>query len=91
MIQQEQIRQKLKEAIKSSGLTQKEIANRAGVIQQAIAQYISGRAMPSIETFANICKELDLDANEILCITDKSGKGYSFEYEHNKTKLVHKE
>lgn len=70
MITNEQIRSKLKEAIENSGMTQKEIAKSIGVIQQAIAQYISGRAMPKINTFANLCKILDLDANEILCIDD---------------------
>lgn len=68
MITNEQIRAKLIAAIRGSGMTQKELAQRVGVIQQAIAQYISGRAMPAIDTLANICDVLELDANDILCI-----------------------
>ncbi|MCI9407464.1 MAG: helix-turn-helix transcriptional regulator [Clostridia bacterium] len=51
-------------------MTQNELAERIGVIQQSVAQYLSGRALPSLSTFANICAVLDLDANEILCIAD---------------------
>lgn len=68
MINTEQIRVNLVKAIKNSNISQTEIANRIGVIQQSVSQYISGRAMPSLETFANLCVALDLDANEILCI-----------------------
>ncbi len=68
MITTDEIRMNLVAAIKTSNLTQAEIAEKVGIIQQSVAQYISGRAMPSIETFANLCVALDLDANEILCI-----------------------
>ncbi len=68
MITNEQIRAKLVAAIRNSGITQTELAKRVGVIQQSIAQYISGRAMPAVDTLANLCDVLDLDANDILCI-----------------------
>lgn len=68
MITTDEIRMNLVAAIKTSNLTQAEIAEKVGIIQQSVAQYISGRAMPSIETFANLCVALNLDANEILCI-----------------------
>ena len=63
-----QIQKRLCEAIKLSGLTQTEIAKKVGISQQTISHYIKGDKMPSLETFANICKVLDIDANEILCI-----------------------
>lgn len=68
MITIEQIRKRLIEGIKQSGLSQSEVANKIGVIQQSVAQYLSGRAMPSLGTFANLCEALDLDANYILCL-----------------------
>ncbi|MBD5086575.1 MAG: helix-turn-helix transcriptional regulator [Clostridiales bacterium] len=71
MIKLDNIREKIIEAIKQSGLTQTEIANRLGVKQATIGQYLSGRAMPALDTFANLCKILDLDSNEILCISNK--------------------
>ena len=68
MITQDEIRVKLIEAIKQSGLTQVELAKKVGVCQQSVAQYISGRAMPALDTFANLCVALDVDPAEILCI-----------------------
>ncbi len=68
MIVLEDIRKNLIEAIKTSGMTQTQIANELNIRQQNIAQYLSGRAMPSLDTFANLCVILDLDANEILNI-----------------------
>ncbi len=68
MITLEQIRIKLQEAIKQSGMTQTELAKKTGIIQQSVAQYLSGRAMPALDTFANLCVALDVDPAEILCI-----------------------
>ncbi len=68
MITNEQIRAKLVSAIRCSGVSQSEIAKRVGIKQQSLAQYLSGRAMPAVDTLANICEVLDLDANDVLCI-----------------------
>ena len=70
MVNLEQIRVKIKEAIQQSGMTQTELAKKLGVYQSAVGQYLSGRAMPALDTLANLCIILDLDANDILCITD---------------------
>ena len=74
MIVLNQIREKIIEAINASGLTQKEIGNKIGVKQQAIGQYLSGRAMPALDTFANLCEALDLEPREILCIHENGSK-----------------
>ena len=68
MITLEEIRNNLIEAIKLSGISQVELAKKLNIKQPTVAQYLSGRAMPSLDTFANICIILDLDANEILNI-----------------------
>ena len=62
----DEIRARLVDAIRKSELTQKELANQIGVCQQSVAQYLSGRAMPSLDTFAKICIVLELDPAEIL-------------------------
>ena len=67
MITLEQIQNRLKEEIKRSGMTQTEIANKIGVCQQAVSSYVNGQKMPALDTLANLCKLLDLDANYILC------------------------
>lgn len=68
MITLNSIQKRISEAIKQSGLTQTEIAKRIGIKQPTLACYISGRALPALDTFANLCIILDLDANEILGI-----------------------
>lgn len=68
MINIEQIRARIAEAIKQSGLPYKEIANRLGIKPTQISSYIHGRKMPALDTLANLCVILDLDANEILCV-----------------------
>ena len=68
MINAEEIKEKVSEAIKYSGRTQTEIAKAIGVSQAMISDYLRKRKTPQIETLANLCQFLDLDANDILCI-----------------------
>lgn len=70
MITLAQIQAKLTEAIQQSGLTQTEIAKRLNIKPTQICSYTRGRKMPALDTFANLCKVLDIDANDILCIED---------------------
>lgn len=71
MIILKDIQKQISDAIKNSGLSQTEIAKRCGVSQQTISHYVKGDKTPSIDTFANFCAALDLDAAEILCIIPK--------------------
>ncbi len=70
MIVQNQIQQRLAEAIRQSGMTQKEIAQKMQVSQQMISQYLLGKKMPALDTFANLCAVLDVDPAYILCLQD---------------------
>ena len=70
MIVQSQIQQRLAEAIRQSGMTQKEIAREMQVSQQMISQYLLGKKMPALDTFANLCAVLDVDPAYILCLQD---------------------
>lgn len=67
MITLEQIRKRLIEAIEQSGMTQTAIANAVNVKPTQICSYLKGRKMPALDTLANLCKLLDVDANYILC------------------------
>ncbi|MDE6585231.1 MAG: helix-turn-helix domain-containing protein [Clostridia bacterium] len=67
MITLQQIQSRLAEAIKQSGKTQTEISQLLNVRQSNISHYIKGDKMPALDTLANLCKVLDLDANYILC------------------------
>lgn len=61
------IQENIAKEIKNSGLSQTEIARQLGVKQPTVGQYISGRATPSLNTFANLCVILDVDPADILC------------------------
>lgn len=80
MITVEQIRLKLQEGIKRSGMTQTEIAQKIGVCQQTIAHYLHQNKMPALDTFANLCAVLDLDPADILCISDYNAPARSAKY-----------
>ena len=67
MITLEQIHERIAEVIRQSGMTQTELARLLGVRQPTIGQYLSGRALPALDTLANLCQILDIDANYILC------------------------
>ena len=90
MITLAQIQTKITEAIRLSGLTQTELAKRLGIKQQSIAQYLSGRALPALDTFANLCAVLDLDPAEILCLTDygKTASTVHNDFRHNNGTIV---
>lgn len=60
------IKERLSEELKNSGLTTVEIARRIGVSPEMVTQYRTTKKLPKLDTFAKICKELDLDANYIL-------------------------
>ncbi|MBQ7368627.1 MAG: helix-turn-helix transcriptional regulator [Clostridia bacterium] len=68
MITIEDIKKELKQAIQTSGKTQTQIAKELHVTQQTVQQYVSGRSLPALDTLANLCVLLDLDANELLKI-----------------------
>lgn len=74
MIKLEQIWVKIADAIKNSGLTQNELAAKIGVRRQQISCYIRGSKMPALDTFANLCAALDVDANEMLCVDHYKSK-----------------
>lgn len=68
-----EIRARLQEVIKSSGISQLELARKLNVSHQTIGQYLSGRSMPALDTFANLCIVLDVDPAYILGVEDFGG------------------
>lgn len=64
------IKERLSEELKASGLTTVEIAKRIGVSPEMITQYRTTKKLPKLDTFAKLCKELDLDANYILGLNE---------------------
>ena len=68
---EELIKQRLIEELTACNLTKIEIAKRVGVSPEMITQYITTKKLPKLDTFAKLCKELDLSANYILGLSDE--------------------
>lgn len=66
MITIEEIQKNLREAIKNSGMTQTKIAKELNVSSGTISKYMRIDKYPAIDTFANLCRVLDISADEIL-------------------------
>lgn len=64
------IKERLSQEIKTSNLTTIEIAKRVGISPEMVTQYSTTKKLPRLDTFAKICKELDLSANYILGLED---------------------
>ena len=64
------IKQRLREELKNCPLSTAEIAKKVGVSPEMITQYVTTKKLPKLDTFAKICKELDLSASYILGLTD---------------------
>ena len=68
---EELIKQRLIEELKACNLTKIEIAKKVGVSPEMITQYITTKKLPKLDTFAKLCKELDLSANYILGLSEQ--------------------
>ncbi|MDE5721448.1 MAG: helix-turn-helix domain-containing protein [Clostridia bacterium] len=66
MITIKDIQSRLREAIKTSHITQYEIAKKLGITQSTVSKYMCMDKFPSLETFANLCEVLDVSADDIL-------------------------
>ena len=64
------IKQRLREELKGTGLTTKQIADKIGVSPEMVTQYATTKKLPKLDTFAKLCKELELSADYILGFKD---------------------
>lgn len=58
----------LKSEIENSPKSKTQIAEEVGISKPTLSQYLSGRASPSLSTFARLCVVLDCSADDILGI-----------------------
>ena len=65
-----EIRKRLNEEIRSCGKSLKQIANEVGISPAMLTEYKTRNKMPSLETFAKLCKVIDASADYILGLSD---------------------
>ena len=66
MIELKDIQKRLRDEIRTSPLSQKEIAEKLGINPSTVSKYLRLDKFPAIDTFANLCEILDVSADEIL-------------------------
>lgn len=66
VMKKEIYKERLANAIQQSQYDIPTLAKRLGISQKTLNNYANGNTLPSIVTFANICKILELDPNDII-------------------------
>lgn len=66
MIYLSEIQKRFRDEIKSSTLSQKEIAERLGINLSTVSKYLRLDKFLALDTFANLCEILDVSADDIL-------------------------
>ena len=64
------IKKRLAEEINNSPLTKTEIAERVGVSSEMITQYCTTSKLPRLDTFAQLCKTLNVSSDYLLGLSD---------------------
>ena len=57
---------KIRAIRRARGMSQEEFARKTGIFQGQVAQYETGRNLPSINTLEWICKALNISASDLL-------------------------
>ena len=79
---------KLKEIRLRQKITQPEIAKALGVNKSAVSKWENNLLEPNIELIKSLATFLNVTIDELL---DFNNYDYDFQYEHENTKLIHKE
>ena len=68
MVTIEQIRERLKESIRQSGITQTQLAKLLYISPATISHYMKGDKLPALDTLATLCRGLDISPAYIRCV-----------------------
>ncbi|MBE7082298.1 MAG: helix-turn-helix transcriptional regulator [Clostridiales bacterium] len=66
MINEKEITKNLKYEIEHCGKTKKQIAEEVKISAPTLSQYLSGRILPSVPTFAILCEVIGCSSDEVL-------------------------
>lgn len=55
------------ECRKKNDLTQMQLAERLGITDRAISKWENGKSMPDSSIMLDLCKELKITVNDLLC------------------------
>ncbi len=63
-------RERLNETLKYSGISQIELARKIGMSQSVVNNYCTGKREPTLDVLVEICKALEVSADELLGLKD---------------------
>lgn len=61
---------RLKEALKTNGMSQQELAKKTNMSQSVVNNYCTGKREPTLDVLVSICKALNESADYLLGIDD---------------------
>ena len=64
------IQARLREAIRNSKYTQKELAQLIGVSPRTVSKYMKNNIFPALDTLARLCRVLDVKSDYILGLSE---------------------
>ncbi len=67
---EEIFKKRLYEEMKQNKLTTKQLAEKIGVSAEMVTQYFTTKKLPKLDTFAKICRALDISADYLLGLKD---------------------
>ena len=70
MYMEEVFKKRLLEELQQSKMTNAEFAELIGVSPEMVTQYYTTKKLPKLDTFAKICKVLDVSADYLLGLKD---------------------
>ncbi|MDE6869235.1 MAG: helix-turn-helix domain-containing protein [Clostridia bacterium] len=65
-MEKEKLKMRLVNALQKSHYDLPTLAKQLGISQKQLNNYVNGKTLPPIVVFANMCKILELDPNEII-------------------------
>ena len=80
---QEKIGLYIKEKRKAKNLTQQELAEKLSVSYKTISKWECGKGLPDVSIMLDLCKELNISVNELLCGEDLNNSNYQEKAEEN--------
>ena len=63
-------KERINEALKTTTMTQKEVAEKCGIHPSCLTQYKKGESEPSLKTLYELCKALDISADYLLGLSE---------------------
>lgn len=61
----------LRDILKEYGMTQRQLAEEAGLTEATISSYINKRKIPSMRAIVNIANALDISTDELINLDDR--------------------